>query len=113
LDFVPPLVFLASYIEGTSNFRNIATLRYKESDRVKELINLLDLFKVKYRYEQHTLAIEGGHRIGQEVDYNAPRDHRIIMTAYLFLRYNKGGNIFNAKYVEKSFPHFFKVLNSI
>ena len=36
----------------------------------------------------------------------------MVMTAYLFLRFNGGGVLFNEDEVEKSFPEFFKVMES-
>ena len=39
-----------------------------------------------------------------------PSDHRMIMTAFLFMKKNFGGIIHNEQHVNKSFPDFLKLL---
>ncbi len=113
-DLVPTLAFIASTIKGESKLKNIKVLKYKESDRLRELFHLFDEFKVPYQYNENedTLTLEKGSEAVEFVTYKAPDDHRMIMTAYLFMRYHNGGDIFNYRHIEKSFPHFFKEMES-
>jgi 3-phosphoshikimate 1-carboxyvinyltransferase len=112
LDLVPTLSFLFSHVTGITLLKNIKALSYKESDRIFEIQRLLNLFKKECRLtEDFELEIIGSIEKSPFVEYESPRDHRMIMTAYLFMRLNGGGIIKNSKFVDKSFPDFFKLLN--
>ncbi len=112
-DLVPTLAFVCSYAKGTSTIRNLGVLRHKECDRVKEILRLLCHFEVKHSFDRktHTLVIHGStQRVGYR-EYIPPKDHRMVMVAYLFMRHNGGGLLYRASYVAKSFPHFFEALD--
>ncbi len=113
-DLIPTLAFIAAHIAGESHFKNLEILRHKESDRVKELLNILDLAKVNYQYskDHEDLRIFGRVEAGAypSFEYYAPNDHRMIMVAALFMRKNYGGVIYNAQHVKKSFANFFDFL---
>jgi 3-phosphoshikimate 1-carboxyvinyltransferase len=111
LDLVPTLSFLFSYIPGKTVLKNIKALSYKESDRILEIQKLLNLFKIENRFAEDSLEIIGTVNQSPFLEYEAPKDHRLIMTAYLFMRYNSGGIIKNYSSVDKSFPKFFELLN--
>ena len=112
LDIVPIVSYLCSYAEGVSRLGNIATLRYKESDRIAETLKLLRLFGVDHRFDGEYLYIKGAAKtIDEAIDVHPPDDHRMIMTAYLFLRKNGGGRLYNYQGIEKSFPHFFEAMS--
>ncbi|MCY4644629.1 MAG: hypothetical protein OXB88_08440 [Bacteriovoracales bacterium] len=111
-DLFPALSFLASYLDGESSITGLQNLKYKESDRLEEGIKLLSIFGIPYHLEGHTLRI-----LGQKPDQRArsvttAKDHRLVMTAYLFLRLNGGGTLEPAHAVEKSFPEFFDLMGS-
>lgn len=114
-DLVPALAFVCSYISGTSYLRNLSVLRFKESDRVAEIIKVLTKFNVKFELglESDTLIIHGSNNAEkiEFTQYLPPKDHRIIMMTYLFMRRNSGGKLFNFQHVQKSFPDFFGVMN--
>ena len=55
LDLVPTLVFLASKIEGTSFINNLSILRFKESDRLEEIIKILKAFEVEFSFDKKFL----------------------------------------------------------
>lgn len=112
-DLIPTLVFLAAHIEGESEFLNLQILTYKESNRTKELLFLLELFEVTHQFDskEHRLVIQGScSKTYRAIDYFPPNDHRMIMTAALFMRLNYGGLIYKAEHVRKSFPNFFEFL---
>jgi 3-phosphoshikimate 1-carboxyvinyltransferase len=111
LDLVPTLSFLFSYIPGKTVLKNIKALSYKESDRILEIQKLLNLFKIENRFAEDSLEIIGTANKSSFLEYEAPKDHRLIMTAYLFMRFNSGGIIKNYSSVDKSFPKFFELLN--
>jgi 3-phosphoshikimate 1-carboxyvinyltransferase len=113
-DLVPTLAFLAAYASGASVIRDIEILRHKESDRVEEVLSLLETFCIEHEFdsEKNNLIIYGdpSKKIGA-VEYYPPEDHRIIMVAYLFMRMNSGGKLHNFEHVKKSFPNFFEVMD--
>lgn len=112
LDLVPTLVFFLSYIEGRHELANVENLIFKESDRLAESIRLLKAFKVSYEVRGNTLFIEGSDKkIYEQVRLELPDDHRIVMSASLFMRYNEGGEVSPLEAVDKSYPDFFKLFD--
>jgi 3-phosphoshikimate 1-carboxyvinyltransferase len=111
-DLVPTLCFLASYAQGETKLYNVDVLRHKECDRLAEMQNMLESFGVEYSYDKDTdtLIINGGNPHSENIDYHPPVDHRMVMVAYLFQRFNGGGRLENSHCVEKSFPNFFEVM---
>jgi 3-phosphoshikimate 1-carboxyvinyltransferase len=112
LDLVPALSFFLSHIEGTHILSGIKNLVHKESNRLSEILKLLEEFGFKASSDGSILQIEGsGTMRGSLVDLQLPDDHRMVMTAALFLRYHQGGSVSPAIAVDKSFPDFFKLLS--
>lgn len=113
-DLVPTLAYLFAYAEGKTELKNIASLAHKESHRIDEILKLFQLFKIEAKYNDliDVMTIQGqpDRHLGDEVFYDAPEDHRMIMVAYLFMKHNNGGTISNAHHVKKSFPGFFELM---
>lgn len=109
-DLAPTLAYLACFASGKSLLRRTDILRHKETDRLIEILKLLDLYAVKYRLNDEGLEITGGVKRTQWVCYNSPPDHRLIMMAYALMRSVCGGTINNTFYVKKSFPRFFDIM---
>ncbi len=110
-DLFPTLAFLAAHSSGECSFSDLEILKHKESDRLAETIRLLESFKVTFKQSGSTLTITGAEPGSYpHVIFNPPRDHRMVMTAYLFMRANNGGELYEYDCVEKSFPHFFMAL---
>ncbi len=110
IDLTPTLIFLCSYIEGKHKLKNLSNLKYKESNRLNEMKLLLDMYEIDYLHDESKdiLLINGANKISEaKFEYYAPDDHRIIMTAALFMIHNSGGTIYNYTSVSKSFPRFF------
>jgi 5-enolpyruvylshikimate-3-phosphate synthase len=57
------------------------------------------------------LKITGGIQDGPW-DLAVPADHRLVMTAALFLRAHNGGRLPHPEAVRKSFPNFFELFKS-
>lgn len=110
LDLVPTLCFFLSHIEGTHRLSGTENLVHKESDRLSEVMKLMEAFGLKSHLENSTLIIEGSHSVrGERVDLVLPDDHRMIMSAALFLRFHEGGSVTPAEAVDKSYPTFFSL----
>lgn len=112
-DLTPTLAFIASFSEGVTKLTNLEVLHHKESDRVDEIIRLLEAFSVKYSYDSEKEEIEIiGNTINKTsyVSYEPAKDHRMVMSAYLFMRMCNGGDLYNHEHVKKSFSNFFEVM---
>jgi 3-phosphoshikimate 1-carboxyvinyltransferase len=111
-DLVPTLAFIAAHIEGTSTLSNLSVLRHKESDRLDEILSLLKNLSIDFLFNEKNdeIIIHGKGQIYPSMTLKTARDHRMVMTAYLFLRANSGGLLAEVDCVEKSFPDFFKIM---
>lgn len=111
LDLVPALSFFLAHIPGKHQLSGIQNLIHKESDRLNEVITLLGLFGKKASTDGMTLIIEGNSSLVNEFqELVMADDHRMVMTATLFLLHHHGGTVSPADAVEKSFPDFFKLI---
>jgi 3-phosphoshikimate 1-carboxyvinyltransferase len=111
-DLIMTLAFIASYADGTSELRGVNCLRYKESDRLVGILNLLNEFKITHSYDVDLdmIKITGGQFLNDKKNILPERDHRMVMISYLYLKINGGGELYNIDCVEKSFPDFLKVM---
>lgn len=111
-DLFPTLVFLASHIEGESKFYKLEVLGFKESDRLLEMKKIMDAFEVSYHHneKEDELTIKGRPSKYKRVSFHPPRDHRIVMSASLFMAANHGGEIEEVDAVTKSYPQFFELI---
>ena len=113
-DLFPTLIFFAAHIEGVSHFSHLEILKYKESDRLIEMMTLMNKFGVEMLYDslENTLTVTGSTQIKYKKSTVKPvRDHRIVMATALFMSKNSGGDLYEADCVEKSYPTFFELLN--
>lgn len=108
LDLVPALAFFLSHIEGRHVLKGVSNLVHKESDRLKEVMKLLEVFERVTTVEGDSLIIEGSKLIlSTPKDLILPDDHRMVMTAGMFLRLHAGGSLTPPEAVDKSYPGFF------
>jgi 5-enolpyruvylshikimate-3-phosphate synthase len=109
---VPALGFLLGHIKGTHELKGVKNLVHKESDRLNEICSLLEKFsrKTEYSEKSDTLIIHGSEeKILTPVHLETAPDHRLVMSASLFLKYHSGGSIANPEVTSKSFHSFFNV----
>ncbi|MBI2519670.1 MAG: hypothetical protein HYV97_04615 [Bdellovibrio sp.] len=113
-DLTPTLAFVAAHADGQSRLKNLNVLHYKESDRVREIVEVLKAFRCEYAYNpaDEVLTIHGRKAPLLAANITPPPDHRIIMMAYLFMRANQGGKLHNIQHVAKSFPGFFEIMSA-
>jgi 3-phosphoshikimate 1-carboxyvinyltransferase len=116
-DLAPTLAYFASFCHGTSRIRDLEVLAHKESHRLDEIKKLLVAFKVDYKSDGRSfLEIIGKPVANYSKDCvvltksELPEDHRIVMTAYLFMRTLGGGELAQSHHVKKSFSSFFEVM---
>lgn len=112
LDLVPTLVYFLSYIPGEHQLIGVENLVHKESDRLFESIRIMKAFDISSVVTGNTLKIRGSeNRFSQRVDLTLPDDHRMVMSAALFMRHNAGGSISPWQAVNKSYPDFFNLFD--
>jgi 3-phosphoshikimate 1-carboxyvinyltransferase len=114
-DAVPALAALAAFGDGESRFQGIGHLRYKESDRIAALARLLTLAGAAAEAEADTLVVRGPVRPAAAGAVLLPTfdDHRIAMAAGILSLRVPGLLIENPGCVAKSYPAFFRDLESI
>lgn len=108
-----PLIFLAASVAtGETTIRNAEELRFKESDRIKSMVDLLKNLSVEVNEYQDGLIIKGGTISGGLVDSFG--DHRIAMTALVASSVAKEKiEVENCENINTSFPSFITLMNSI
>jgi 3-phosphoshikimate 1-carboxyvinyltransferase len=110
-DLVPTLAVVAAFAKGDTQIRNVAHLKAKESDRLAAVINELNKMGISAVSYENDLIITGGKPHGAEIDtYN---DHRIAMSFAVAGLVVPGIMIQNEMCVEKSFPNFWEVFNTL
>ena len=114
-DAVPVLAVLAAFGDGESRFRGIGHLRYKESDRIAALAELLTLAGAEAEAEADALVVRGPVRPAAIGAVRLPTfdDHRIAMAAAILSLKVRGLLIENPGCVAKSYPAFFRDLESL
>ncbi len=111
-DLVPVIAVIAAAAKGRSVIKNIARLKYKESDRIVSTVQLINSLGGSAKAEDNAIIIDGGGLCGGTVDSFG--DHRIVMAAAAAAQFCKNSVIIkNAEAVSKSFPGFFDIFNSL
>ena len=108
-----PLVFLAAACaEGSTSIRNAKELRYKESDRIKAMVNNLTSLSIEVNEYDDGARIKGGTIRGTNLD--SFDDHRVAMACLLAsCRSETPVTVKNCLNINTSFPTFKETMNSI
>lgn len=114
-DLGPILMALAPFCEGETHITNIARLRLKESDRVGAMKEELNKFNVIVKEEENDIYISKTNIKSPSVEINSHNDHRIAMSLSVLTSSLDNGKMIlnNANCINKSYPNFYKDLNSI
>jgi 3-phosphoshikimate 1-carboxyvinyltransferase len=113
-DLGPILMILASLSEGKTVFKNVERLKYKESDRLKVMLDILDRVGVSFSLANDELSIIGQKVLKGGQTFETHGDHRIAMAlAIMSIRVNQPITILDEHVVSKSYPNFFEVFKSI
>lgn len=110
IDEIPIIAVAAAFANGTTIIRNAEELRYKETDRIKAMVDELKNMGANIEDLPDGLIIKGKEdlRPGNVESYN---DHRIAM-ALSIAALNIDGNseIKNSKCVNISYPSFYDMI---
>jgi len=111
-DLFPPLCVLCAQARGTSTIYGVERLKFKESDRVKVMVENLRKMGVRVELGENLLKISGTKVSGATI--NPYNDHRIAMAlATLALTAEGGTRIMDGECVGKSFPQFWSALKGL
>jgi 3-phosphoshikimate 1-carboxyvinyltransferase len=111
-DMVPTLAAVALFSHGTTLIRNVHHLRLKESDRLHAIAREWNRLGGKVEEIDDGLIIHGGTKLsGTTVDPHD--DHRLAMSLAVVGLKVPGVKIRNEGCVEKSFPQFWELWDTL
>tara|TARA_B100001013_G_scaffold336398_1_gene255659 strand:- start:37 stop:744 length:708 start_codon:yes stop_codon:yes gene_type:complete len=112
IDELPLVCLAAACAKGTTTIRNASELRFKESDRIKAMTNLLSKLSIEAKEFKDGLIINGGIITGGEIDSFG--DHRIAMTALIASACSKSDIlVHDTSNIDTSFPNFVETMNKL
>lgn len=107
IDELPALSIAMACAEGTSIIKNAEELRVKESDRIKTVVDNLNLCGIETEEYPDGYAVKGGELKSATV--NSFGDHRIAMS-FLIGGLKCGMEVEDIECINTSFPNFFELL---
>lgn len=113
-DLLPPAAIIASLRKGTCRFTGCERLRYKESDRLNAVRDVLAEVGADVEELPDGLIIRGKEELYGGTTVDCHGDHRIAMMATIAaLRCTEPVMISGAECVGKSYPEFFQHFRSL
>ncbi|GGL99569.1 3-phosphoshikimate 1-carboxyvinyltransferase [Deinococcus aerophilus] len=113
-DAVQALSAAAAVAEGTTTWENVSTLRLKECDRISDTRHELQRLGIGAEETPDSLSITGTGRVAGGVTADGHGDHRMIMLlTVLGLRAEAPVRITGAHHIRKSYPLFFRHLETL
>lgn len=110
-DLFPPLAALASFADGVSTIYGVKRLINKESNRGKTLQQEFAKANIRIVLREDEMKVYPAHI--RPAIINSHNDHRIAMAAAVLGVAGARMTIKGAEAVNKSFPDFFRVLQSL
>ena len=114
IDLGPIIFVLASFCYGKTIVKNVKRLKYKESNRLDNMIIELKKAGVDISFINNEVAINGKSSYQGDNIFNSYDDHRIAMALSIFAVLNQGHSIIkNSECVKKSYQNFYEDLLSL
>ena len=110
-DAVPAMAVVAAFAKGSTKMTNIAHLRAKECDRIDAMAQGLGRMGITVNTGPDFLEVQGGTPHGATI--STFNDHRIAMAFGIAGLVVEGMEIENPSCVEKSFPTFWDIYESL
>lgn len=107
IDELPALSIAMACAEGKSVIKNAEELRVKESDRIKTVVDNLNLCGIETEEYPDGYAVMGGEL--KKALVNSFGDHRIAMS-FLIAGLRCGMEVEDVECINTSFPNFFELL---
>ena len=116
-DQVPTLAAIAPFAHGSTEIRNVAHLRIKESDRLAAMARELQRLGARVEERPDGLRIEGDWSAGaipdSAVEVDTHGDHRVAMSLAVCGLCRPGVSVRAPEVVAKSYPEFWSDLESL
>ncbi|MBT5855561.1 3-phosphoshikimate 1-carboxyvinyltransferase [bacterium] len=113
IDEFPVLAVAAAFGSGTFTVESAGELRVKESDRIKGIVQLMDVMGVSVTETANGFSITGSTPI-KSFTYDSQGDHRLAMSAIVAaLASGVEATITNCDCIKTSFPNFFEILEEL
>jgi len=112
-DLVPTLAVLALFADSPSQLRNIAHLKYKESNRISALVSELSRIGANIEFTDESLIIHPLCHQPAYVELDAHHDHRLVMAFHILKAVFPCISINNKEAVKKSYAGFFDDFNRV
>ncbi len=109
IDELPVLSIAMACASGKSIIKNAEELRVKESDRIKTVVDNLNLCGIVTEEYPDGYAVQGGEL--QKAVVNSYGDHRIAMS-FLIAGLRCGMEVEDIECINTSFPNFFELLSA-
>ncbi|MCX6061214.1 MAG: 3-phosphoshikimate 1-carboxyvinyltransferase [Campylobacterales bacterium] len=109
IDELPVLSIAMACASGKSIIKNAEELRVKESDRIKTVVDNLNLCGIVTEEYSDGYAVQGGEL--QKAVVNSYGDHRIAMS-FLIAGLRCGMEVEDIECINTSFPNFFELLSA-
>lgn len=110
-DLFPVLAVLAARAQGVSTLIGLQNLQYKESDRYKNIVDLLQRLGRRIDKFENGIMIHGrSDEFSATADFDPQGDHRMAMAAQVANLGGAGLNIKDKYVTNKSFPEFWSIL---
>ncbi len=107
-DLVPIMSIVAMSAEGDTVIRNCGRLRFKESDRIESICEMITAFGGNISVNNDVITIRGGITERNNIVIDSFNDHRIVMAAAAgSILTDSPITIKNCEAVSKSYPSFF------
>ncbi len=110
-DAVPAIAVVAAFANGTTRISNIGHLRVKECDRIDAVCSQLEKMGIQTSQSPDSMEITGGTPKGATI--NTFNDHRIAMAFSVAGLKVEGMQIENPSCVEKSFPTYWQIYDTL
>lgn len=110
-DTAQTLAVIAAFAQGDTTMTGLSTLRVKETDRIAALHAELAKAGIASTPGPDFLTVHGGMPHGAQI--STYDDHRMAMSFATLAAVIPGVVIEDPKVVEKSFPDFWSVLESV
>ncbi len=107
-----PVLFAVAAAKYGGVFNGTSRLRFKESDRAEAMAQELEKFGVSVTVHDDSVVVYPNNFKKPESVLCGHNDHRIVMSLAVLLTLT-GGEISGAEAISKSFPDFFKGLESL
>lgn len=112
-DLFPALFAASAFADGTSRFYGAERLKYKESDRLNGMIEIVNALGGEAYFSNGCACVRGKERIDGG-SFSCHNDHRLAMAgAILAARSRSPVTVMGAECASKSYPDFFDNFRSV